>query len=220
MMGFFMVLQTAVPQTAAPTRVRSILLNAAGFGLAALVTGTAALIGMAEHYHWSFNRTTCMPVGFYQRGPVPTHLKVGDRVFFCPPVGGPAMHQAMSGLWLEFAPHGHWHCADHLMPFMKVVAALPGQKVTVTKTGVIADGKRLPNSAVVTSIAGGRLKVLHLPFATYTVPKGMFWDYAPGNFAYTSSYYGPVPIKNILGVMRPVPYLTIPGSQFWLKVGR
>ena len=214
-----MVLQTAVPQTAAP-RVRHILLNTAGFGLAALVTGTAALIGMAEHYHWSFNRTTCMPVGFYQRGPAPAHLKVGDRVFFCPPVNGPAMHQAMSGLWLEYASHGHWHCADHLMPFMKIVAALPGQKVTVTKTGGLADGKRLPNSAVVTSIAGGRLKVLHLPFATYTVPKGMFWDYAPGNFAYTSAYYGPVPIKNIIGVMRPVPYLTIPGSQFWLKVGR
>ncbi len=208
-----MVLQTA-------PRVRHNLLNIAGFGLAALVTGTAALIGMAEHYHWSFNRTTCMPVGFYQRGPVPTHLKVGDRVFFCPPVNSPAMRQAMSGLWLEYAPHGKWACQDHLMPFMKFVAALPGQKVTVTKTGVIANGKLLPNSAVVTRIAGGRLKVLHLPFATYTVPKGMFWDYAPGTFAYTSSYYGPVPIKNILGVMRPVPYLTIPGSQYWLKVGR
>ena len=200
--------------------MRKVLLNIVGFGLAAIIAASTALLVAAEAEHWSFNRTTCMPVGFYQRGPAPKHLKVGDRVFFCPPVNNHAMHQAMSGLWLEYAPQGHWHCADHLMPFMKFVAALPGQKVTLTKTGVIADGHRLPNSAVVTRIESGKLKVIHLPYGTYTVPPGMFWDYAPGNFAYTSSYYGPVPIKNILGAMRPVPYLTIPGSQYWLKVGR
>lgn len=201
-------------------RVRKILLNTAFTGLALLVTGTALLIGLAKYEHWSFNLTTCMPVGFYQRGPAPRHLQVGDRVFFCPPVNNPAMRQAMRGLWLEYAPHGHWHCADHLMPFMKYVAALPGQKVTVTKTGVIADGKRLPNSAVVTRIEGGKIRVIHVPYGTYTVPYGTFWDYAPGNFAFTSAYYGPVPIQNILGAMRPVPGLTIPGSQYWLKTGR
>ncbi|MBU2819407.1 conjugal transfer protein TraF, partial [Acidithiobacillus ferrooxidans] len=61
---------------------------------------------------------------------------------------------------------------------------------------------------------------IHLPYRTYTVPKGMFWDYAQGNFAYTSAYYGPIPIANILGSVRPVPWLTIPGSQFWLKVSK
>ncbi|MBU2831881.1 S26 family signal peptidase [Acidithiobacillus ferriphilus] len=201
-------------------RAHKILLSVAGFGLAGTITTAAALIGMAEHYHWSFNRTTCMPVGFYRRGPAPKTLKVGDRVFFCPPVGDKAMKQAMSGLWLEYAPHGKWACADHLMPFMKEVVALPGQKVTVTKQGVTADGKRLHNSRVVTSIENGKLKVIHLPYGTYTVPRGMFWDYAPGNFAYTSAYYGPVPLKNILGAMRPVPWLTIPGSQYWLKVSK
>lgn len=200
--------------------MRKLLLNVGFYGLAVVVTATAGLTLAARAFDWSFNRTTCMPVGFYQRGPAPKHLKVGDRVFFCPPVQGAAMHQAMSGLWLEYAPHGHWHCADHLMPFMKEVVALPGQKVTITKRGVLANGKRLPNSKVVTSIEDGKLKVIHLPNGTYTVPKGTFWDYAPGNFAYTSAYYGPVPIKNILGSIQPVPLLTIPGSQFWLKVNK
>jgi conjugative transfer signal peptidase TraF len=195
-----------------------ILLNAAGFGLAATIATAASAMALAEHYHWSLNLTTCMPVGFYQRGPAPKRLRGGDRVFFCPPVGGKAMKQAMSGLWLEYAPHGKWACADHLMPFVKEVVALPGQTVKVTKTGVIANGKRLPNSSVVTRIEDGKIEVVHLPYGTYRVPPGMFWDYAPGNFAYTSAYYGPVPIKNILGSMRPVPYLTIPGSQFWLRV--
>ncbi len=199
---------------------RKTLLNIGFYGLAATITAAASLTALAEVYHWSFNRTTCMPVGFYQRGPAPKTLKVGDRVFFCPPVNSPAMKQAMSGLWLEYSPRGKWACADHLMPFMKEVVALPGQKVTVTKTGVIANGKRLPNSRVVTLIESGKLKVIHLPYGTYKVPKGEFWDYAPGNFAYTSAYYGPVPVANILGSVHPVPWLTIPGSQYWLEVGK
>ena len=199
--------------------MRGVLLKTGFFGLAVIIAVTAVVMALAEVNHWSLNTTTCMPVGFYQRGPVPKHLKVGDRVFFCPPVNNPSMRQAMSGLWLDYSPHGKWHCADRLRPFMKFVAALPGQKVTVTKQGVIANGKRLPNSKVVTRIEDHKIKVIHMPYGTYTVPKGMFWDYAPGNFAFTSAYYGPVPIKSILGSMRPVPFLTIPDSQFWQKAG-
>ncbi|MBU2834218.1 conjugal transfer protein [Acidithiobacillus thiooxidans] len=182
-----------------------------------LILVSSSIAVMARVNHWSFNYTTCMPLGFYQRGPAPKRLKVGDRVFFCPPVHGKSMHQAITNLWLAFAPHGQWDCADHLVPFMKFVVALPGQTVDVTKKGVIANGKMLPNSQVVTSILDGKLKVIHLPYGKYVVPKGMFWDYAPGNRAYTSAYYGPVPQKNILGSIKPVPYLTIPGSQYWLK---
>ena len=199
--------------------MRIVLLKTGFYSLAGIIAVSASVMALAEYQHWSLNLTTCMPVGFYQRGPVPRRLKVGDRVFFCPPVNSPAMRQAMSGRWLEYSLHGKWACADHLQPFMKFVVALPGQKVTVTKQGVIANGHLLPNSGVVTSIADGRLKVLHLPYATYTVPARMFWDYAPGNFAYTSAYYGPVPIRRILGSVKPVPYLTIPGSQYWLKTG-
>ena len=199
------------------TTLRHILLTTAGVGLAATIFTTSALIGLAKYNGWSFNMTTCMPVGFYQRGPIPKALKDGDTVFFCPPVGSPAMKQAMSGLWLEYAPHGQWACQDHLMPFMKEVVALPGQKVEVTKTGVIVHGKHLPNSRVVTAIESGKIPVIHLPYGVYTVPKEQFWDYAPGNFAYTSAYYGTVPMKNILGSVHPVPFLTIPGSQYWMK---
>lgn len=196
--------------------VRNKLFYAAAIPFSLFMVAGVSLIAAARLEHWSFNATTCMPLGLYQRGPAPKHLKVGDRIFFCPPVHGKAMHQAITGMWLEFAPHGQWHCADHLMPFMKFVAALPGQSVNITHKGVIADGKRLPNSKIVRSIMDGKLKVIHLPYGKYIVPKGMFWDYAPGNFAYTSAYYGPVPIKNIRGSVKPVPYLTIPGSQYWM----
>ncbi|AUW32845.1 conjugal transfer protein [Acidithiobacillus caldus] len=189
-----------------------------GFWITAPLVVLIALTIVAAHvWNLSLNITTCMPVGLYQREPAPKRLRDGDFVYFCPPVNRPAMQQAISGMWLLYAgPHGgEFHCADGLMPFMKEVVATPGQTVQITKQGVIANGKRLPNSKVVTSIEDGKLKVIHVPYGTYTVPKGDFWDYAPGNFAYTSAYYGPVPIKNILGSIRPV--LVIPGSQYWAR---
>ncbi|MHB1678842.1 MAG: S26 family signal peptidase [Sulfuriferula sp.] len=200
---------------------------------ATLTLPFAALFAVGRLEHWSLNVTTCMPVGFYQRGPVPATLKDGDRVYFCPPVHeslplsfagpasmlqstpegeNPAMHEAITGLWLDFAPRGKWHCAGNLMPFAKEVVATAGQTVEITKQGVIANGKRLPNSRIVTNVDG--IPVIHLPIGTrLTIPKGYFWDYAPGTFAFTSAYYGPVPVKNILGSLKPA--LVIPGSQYW-----
>ncbi len=200
---------------------------------ATLTLPFAALFAVGRVKHWSLNVTTCMPIGFYQCGPVPATLKDGDRVYFCPPVhedlhmpfagpaamlenttasDNPAMHEAVTGLWLDFESHGKWHCADDLMPFAKEVVATAGQSVKITKQGVIANGKLLPNSRIVTNVDG--IPVIHLPIGTrLKVPKGYFWDYAQGTFAFTSAYYGPVPVENILGSLQPA--LVIPGSQHW-----
>ncbi len=198
------------------TRLLIRLIFWSGSILAALA---AILILASEAFGWSLNITTCMPIGLYQRGPAPKVIKDGDQVFFCPDPRSPAMQQAIRGRWLEYAKNGLWHCPDGLMPFEKFVVATAGQVVKITHKGVIANGKLLPNSKVIQTIEDGRVKVIHLHFGTYTVPKGYFWDYAPGNFAFTSAYYGSVPVKNILGSIRPVPFLTIPGSQYWQKHG-
>ena len=204
--------------------------------MAASVTITlpfVALFAIGRLEHWSLNETTCMPIGFYQRGPKPNHLRDGERVFLCPPIherlalpftgpswllrstpagSNPALHEAITGGWLEFAPKGKWSCADHLMPFAKIVAATAGQTVKITRAGVYANGKLLPNSRIVTRVDG--IPVVHLPIGfRMTIPKGYFWDYAPGDFAFTSAYYGPVPVKNVLGGLEPA--LVIPGSQYW-----
>jgi len=193
----------------------------------------AGLLAYARAAHWSFNSTTCMPVGFYQRSPKPAVLHDGDRVYLCPeiknplhlsfvglpsfqkslqPDENPAMAQAIDGLWLERSPKNHWHCPGDLVPFAKIVVATAGQTVRITKAGVVANGKLLPNSQIVTKVNG--MPVIHLPIGfQMVIPKGYFWDYAPGTFAYTSAYYGPVPTKNILGSLQPA--LVIPGSQYW-----
>lgn len=200
---------------------------------AALVWPSVTLLALAGAEHWSFNATTCMPVGFYRRGPVPRHLRDGDRVYLCPALhnrlglpftgfpsfqkslpadANPAMQEAIRGLWLEHNPHGRWHCADGLTPFAKTVAATAGQTVEITTRGVVANGRLLPDSQIVTKVDG--IPVVHLPIGfRMVVPKGYFWDYAPGTFAFVSAYYGPEPTKNILGSIAPA--LVIPGSQYW-----
>ncbi|UTV80122.1 S26 family signal peptidase [Acidithiobacillus sp. YTS05] len=201
--------------------------------LAAVMLLISSVFAIGRLEHWSLNETTCMPIGFYQRGPAPKNLRDGDRIFLCPPVHerltlpfigptwllrsaqtgiNPAMREAITGRWLDFTPQGKWSCPDHLMPFAKIVAATAGQTVEITRAGVVANGKLLPNSRIVTHVDG--IPVVHLPIGFHMViPRDYFWDYAPGDFAFTSAYYGPVPVKNILGSLRPA--LVIPGSQYW-----
>ncbi|MBU2761087.1 conjugal transfer protein [Acidithiobacillus thiooxidans] len=199
--------------------------------LAAIILPMAGLLAIARMEDWSFNWTTCLPLGFYEKEPAPhPALKDGDMVEVCPStrnplhlsfVGfpafqkavpaedNPAMLQAVRGLWLLHEPHGP--CTNSLMPFAKIVAATAGQFVRITPQGVYANGDLLPNSRVVDQVDG--ISVIHLPYGEYRIPKGYFWDYAPGNFAFTSAYYGPVPLSHILARLHPV--LVIPGSQHW-----
>lgn len=199
--------------------------------LAAMVLPCAGLLAVARAEHWQLNGTTCLPVGFYRKVPAPAHLRDGDMVEVCPSTKNPlhlsftgfpafqktipdsrnpAMEQAIQGFWLEHEPHGP--CANGLMPFAKIVAATPGQTVRITKQGVMVNGELLPNSQIIDQVDG--IPVIHLPAGfQMVIPQGYFWDYAPGNFSYTSAYYGPEPISHIQGSLQPA--LVIPGSQTW-----
>lgn len=212
-------------------RLRQKLTFAGMAALAAVTLPIAGTLAVARAEHWQFNNTTCMAVGFYAQAPAPRHLKDGDLIEICPstrnplqlsfvgfpafqrtvPVNqNPAMEQAIKGFWLEHEKDGP--CASGLMPFAKRVVATAGQTVRITRKGVTVDGKRLPHSRLINRVSG--IPVIHLPIGfTMTIPKGYFWDYAPGTAAYTSAYYGPEPASHVLHTLRPV--LTIPGSQKW-----
>lgn len=183
---------------------------------------TMAVASLMVADHLSLNTTTCFPVGFYQRGALPASLKDGDTVYLCPPIHNAAMRQAMRLHWLNKSTGGPlqganpWACPGNLQPFLKEIAALPAQTVVVKPDGEWVDGKRLPNSAMMATSPGGH-KVIHMPYGTYRITPGTFWDYAPGNYAYDSRYYGPVPIGNIIGSARA--FLVIPGSQYWMQKG-
>ncbi|WP_312283555.1 S26 family signal peptidase [Candidatus Igneacidithiobacillus taiwanensis] len=152
--------------------------------------------------------STCEPIGLYQLDGTPFPLRAGERVEV--EIPGPAHHRAVAeGL------KDHWFPAGE--PWVKNIAALPGQTVVLRRAGIWVDGHHLPNSRVRRWTPGHHHKILHYPFGTYHLKDGQVWLYAPGNYAFDSAYYGPVPETRILQQARP--WWVIPGSQYWLKKG-
>uniref|UniRef100_E6QCP3 Putative Conjugal transfer protein traF n=1 Tax=mine drainage metagenome TaxID=410659 RepID=E6QCP3_9ZZZZ len=168
-----------------------------------------AAVGLWMQYqHLVLNDSTCEPVGLYQLLGSPYPLHDGELVEV--EIPGPTHHAAVAeGLKYHWFPAGQ--------PWIKEIAAVPGQTVTLARSGVRVGGHTLPNSHVDRWTPGHHHRIVHYPFGTYHLKRGQVWLYAPGNYAFDSSYYGPVPESHIL--QRVVPWWTIPGSQFWLQKG-
>ena len=189
-----------------------------------------AAVGLWMQYqHLVFNDSTCEPIGIYKLLGSPYPLHDGELVEV--EIPGPTHHAAVAeGLKYHWFPAGQ--------PWIKEIAAVPGQTVKLSRAGDWvspgdaspadsspagggpADGEAghyLPNSHVDRWTPGHHHRIVHYPFGTYHLKRGQVWLYAPGNYAFDSSYYGPVPETSIL--QRAVPWWTIPGSQFWLQKG-
>jgi type IV secretory pathway protease TraF len=174
----------------------------------------AALGLWMQHERLVFNDSTCEPIGLYRLLGSPYPLHDGELVEV--EIPGAVHHPAVAeGLKYHWFPAGQ--------PWIKDIAAVPGQTVKLTRAGVwvgSADGKGsrfLPNSRVNRWTPGHHHRIIHYPFGVYHLKRGQIWLYAPGNYAFDSSYYGPVPESQIL--QRAAPEWTIPGSQFWLGKG-
>ena len=174
-----------------------------------------AVVGLwMQHDHLVFNDSTCEPIGLYKLLGSPSPLHDGELVEV--EIPGPAHHPSVAeGLKYHWFPAGQ--------PWIKDIAAVPGQTVKLTRAGVwvgSADGKdshSLPNSRIDRWTPGHHHRIIHYPFGVYHLKRGQIWLYAPGNYAFDSSYYGPVPESHIL--QRAASEWTIPGSQFWLGKG-
>lgn len=169
----------------------------------------SAAIGLWMQYaHLVFNDSTCEPIGIYKLLGSPYPLHDGELVEV--EIPGPTHHAAVAeGL------KDHWFPAGQ--PWVKSIAAVPGQTVALSRSGVQVDGHTLPNSRVNRWTPDHHAQIIHYPFGTYHLQRGQVWLYAPGNYAFDSSYYGPVAESHIL--QRAAPWWTIHGSQFWLHKG-
>ncbi|MCY0872288.1 MAG: S26 family signal peptidase [Acidithiobacillus caldus] len=169
----------------------------------------AAGVGIwMQREHLVLNQSTCEPLGLYRLigNPYPLHDGELVEVELPDPITHPAVAEGL---------RDHWFPQNQ--PWIKQIGALPGQTVTLSRQGVWVDGRYLPNSRVNRRTPGGRSAIIHYPFGTYHLKSGQVWLYAPGNYAFDSSYYGPVSQGHILQAAQP--YWIIPGSQFWLQKG-
>jgi len=138
------------------------------------------------------NTSPSVPVGVYWRTPIAgAEIERGELVFACPE---PGRHQA-AGARL---PSG-W-CPGGKRPFLKRVAALPGDQVAMTEAGLRVNGQLLPESRIEPSLGeqlqarGMRPLVVESP-----VPSGFIWLLGEQPNSYDSRYFGPVPVQTITG---------------------
>lgn len=150
------------------------------------------------------NVTPSMPPGLYRLSALPARLHDGMIIYLCPPspAHNAAMAQAVRGHWLLISPRSP--CPANLVPFLKRIAATPGQTVTLTMRGTSIDGHRLPLTAI-QPLAKNGVPMVHQRPGVYLMKPGQVWVWDNSSpWAYDSRYWGPLPVADILKKARPV----------------
>ena len=158
---------------------------------------------------WSASRafllneqSDCLPLGLYlheSRGALPEYpVRDGQIVQVCPSVAAArlALSRGYDETWSGST------CYGHAEPFLKEIVATAGQVVLVGKNGVSVDGHPLPNSAPHAMDQLGR--PMEIQWGKHVIQPGQVWLWAQNPLAYDSTYYGPVPVNNILGYAKPL----------------
>ena len=158
-----------------------------------------AILGLAlsARLRVRVNWTDSLPRGLYLVNAVPRAGVVrGEIVVACPP--------------RPYAEIGRDHgyliaggCPGGVAPVLKLVAARAGDVVQLSSSGIEVNGSRLPGTVLLAADNRGDPPV-HVAFGRYRVPAGEIWLFTPKPNGYDSRYFGPVPMKNVLNVARPL----------------
>jgi conjugative transfer signal peptidase TraF len=161
----------------------------------ASVLGGLAAAG-ASGVRW--NGSASMPQGLWILAPADSAIRRGEIVAACPPDTTAVRQAALRG----YIPAGR--CPDDLEPLLKTAAAVAGDMVMVTRSGVTVNGVPVDDTTPLDHDGAGRL-LRPFPAGAHSVPSGQIWllsSHQPLGF--DSRYFGPVPAANVRGVARPV----------------
>jgi conjugative transfer signal peptidase TraF len=167
---------------------------------AIFAAGVLLMWTLAIAWLWGIrvNDTASMPRGLWQVRAVVAPLRRGEFVTLCLPDTVPIREAVARG----FLPAGT--CAGGYEPLVKPVAAVEGDRVTVTPSGVAVDGQPLAHTTQLMRDSAGRPLRPVAP-GVYQVMPGQVWLLSGHDpRSYDSRYFGPVPTANVLGVARPL----------------
>jgi len=151
------------------------------------------------------NFTASVPVGIYRTIPTSRGVRVGMLAAVCPPSDAAALGRERGYLL-------RGQCAHGAEPLLKRIVAVGGGEVRVASSGVYVDGRRLAHSAPLAADRAGRA-LAAWPVGRYRIARGMLWMYADNERSWDSRYWGPVPIGNVIAVMRPLVF--VGGDGTW-----
>jgi conjugative transfer signal peptidase TraF len=170
-----------------------------------LLIGVSAEV--ARHAGWRVNLTASEPTGLYRLQPVTeTSLFRGALVEFCPPTW-------VTPLAYPFYMSGD--CPQGGKPMLKMIAGVPGDRISASEDGVTINGTRLPGSTP-------RLRSIQYPEVllprfrgNLVLGDGQYWVYGSGErpaFAassFDSRYFGPIRGERIRGLVVPATALPL-----------
>ena len=162
--------------------------------IAALVCLPAVLFCAGFEAGFRLNLTPSYPLGLWRIEPLNRAVRVGDRIFICPPLTEEFRRARERG----YLRRGL--CPGWLTPLIKAVLALPGQSIEIGAS-VAIDGVNLPRSVVQTNDGSGRPIS---PYAGGVVPPGFLFLHSPFKGSYDSRYFGPIPADGVLGLATPI----------------
>jgi conjugative transfer signal peptidase TraF len=147
------------------------------------------------------NASGSLPIGVWRESAIPsphTALARGQVVTICPPDVDAfriARHRGYIGN--GWCPHGY-------QPLFKPIAAVAGDVVRVSSTGIEVNGVPVANSLPLRA-DGTRQPLPELAAGRYPVSNGYVWVISSYNRrSFDSRYFGPVRVTNIRGVVIPL----------------
>ena len=163
-------------------------------------TGASVLVALAvaQQSGLRVNATPSMPIGLWELTGTHTLPRRNDIVTVCLPDGA-AVRQARRRSYI--APGS---CSDGAEPLVKPVAAVGGDQVSVSASGISVNTTPIAGTTPLARDEAGRM--LHpVPLGSYRVVPDEVWllsGHDPRSF--DSRYFGAVPVANVLGIARPL----------------
>ncbi len=164
------------------------------FSLATVVALIFGAVVVAFVGGFRLNLTPSEPLGLWRIEPLHRIVAAGDLVFVCPPITA-AFEEARHRGYLRWGS-----CPGGVAPLIKMVAALPGQRVEIG-ADVVIDGEELTASDLRATDGEGRAI---RPYTGGVVPAAHLYLHSSYASSYDSRYFGPVPDSGLLGFARPV----------------
>jgi conjugative transfer signal peptidase TraF len=147
-----------------------------------------ALIGVIVHQHLHVNTSGSVPIA-YAWAADPAVIDRGDLVEACPAY-------VISKIALDRGYVARGSCPNGTVPFLKLVAAVGGDRVSIDARGVAVNGRLLANSAAHSTDKRGRW-LPALPHISLIMPLGKVWLYGTDGWSIDSRYVGPVGVESI-----------------------
>jgi conjugative transfer signal peptidase TraF len=141
------------------------------------------------------NHSNSMPVGYYRTTDVGP-IERGMIVVTCYP-------RAVAETAKEHDYLRSGKCIDGLEPMIKTVAGIPGDRITVSKSGVSVNGRQLPNSRFITKDIHG-IPLKHVAFGSFVVPKNTVWLETVQPHSWDSRYWGLMPDRYLQSRAYPI----------------